>query len=181
MIDAHAGPEVQACGVPAGTRLDPRLLNAADYVDAYGAGLQAPGREVVELFFAVFGHRPWWMKAALATRNRVARWCGLEAPSARELFSHERRRHYAVGDHIGVWPIFTLADDELIVGRDNRHMDFRLSVFRQAARDGPERVVVTTACRVRNRFGRVYLAAIIPFHRWGLRLLIARAVRSGRL
>ena len=50
-------------------------------------------------------------------------------------------------------PIFFLGPDELVAGRDNKHMDFRLSIMKVRDRDGPS-VVVSTLSMVHNRFGR---------------------------
>ena len=46
-------------------------------------------------------------------------------------------------------------------------------------------VVVTTACKVRNLFGKYYLRTLIPFHRpfhrRGLQKLLSNAVVANRL
>ena len=42
-------------------------------------------------------------------------------------------------------------------------------------------VVVTTACKVRNPFGKYYIRTLIPFHRRGLQKLPAKAVVANRL
>jgi hypothetical protein len=42
-------------------------------------------------------------------------------------------------------------------------------------------VAVTTACKVRNLFGKYYLRTLIPFHRRGLQKLLAKAVVANRL
>ena len=68
----------------------------------------------------------------------------------------------------------------LVAGRDNKHMDFRLSI-KKVRDDGSPSVVVSTLCMVHNAFGRLYLAAVIPFHKFGLRQLMARAVAAQRL
>jgi len=39
-------------------------------------------------------------------------------------------------------------------------------------------VVVTTACKVRNLFGKYYLRTLIPFHRRGLQKLPAKSSRG---
>ncbi|MBI3513989.1 MAG: DUF2867 domain-containing protein [Proteobacteria bacterium] len=50
------------------------------------------------------------------------------------------------------------------------------------ARDaGGPSVVVSTLCQVHNAFGRCYLAAVIPFHKFGVRTLLTRAIKAGRL
>ena len=85
-----------------------------------------------------------------------------------------------MGEKIGPWPIFFLGPDELIAGRDNKHMDFRLSIMR--VRDhNCSSVVVSTLCMVHNRFGRYYLSSITPFHKFGLRKLMASALAAQRL
>ena len=87
---------------------------------------------------------------------------------------------YAVGDKIGPWPIFALSERELIAGRDNKHMDFRLSLMK-VNDGGTTSVVVSTVCNVHNVFGKVYLFFIGPFHRYGVRKLMANAIAAGRL
>lgn len=71
-----------------------------------------------------------WIKVALMKRNRVAAWCGLDAPSAQEILNPQFKRDYAIGDTIGVWPIFALTETELVAGRDNTHLDFRVPVLK---------------------------------------------------
>ena len=70
--------------------------------------------------------------------------------------------------------------DELVAGRNNKHLDFRLSVLREPDRS-PASAVVSTVCTVHNLYGKLYLFFIVPFHRRGVKLLMARAVAAGRL
>jgi hypothetical protein len=51
----------------------------------------------------------------------------------------------------------------------------------RVADGGTASVVVSTICTVHNAFGKVYLFSIIPFHKWGVRRLIANAIIAGRL
>lgn len=171
---------VVECDIPASSVLDRPLVEAAYFRDAYRAPLLRPSASTVDIFFAVFGHHPAWMKRVLIARNRIASLCGLEAPTASEISKLDVKSHYNVGDTIGVWPIFAMTENELVAGRDNKHLDFRLSVLKEA--DGVrETVVVSTVCKVNNRFGKVYLFFIVPFHRWGVQQLLSRAIAAGRL
>ena len=165
------------CDVPLASELQPRLVAAAYFRDSCRAPLSSPPADVVEIFFSVFAHHPRWIKLALVLRNRIAKWCGLSVPSEADVMTPPRRETYKVGETIGAWPIFSLTDDELIAGRD---MDFRLSILRELGPPNPA-VVVSTICVVHNWFGKVYLFFIIPFHRWGVKYVIKRALRSGRL
>src|SRR6187455_529895 len=94
------------CDVPAGSALSRDLIRSAYFHDSYRVPLARPGLSIIEIFFALFGHTPRWMKAMLITRNTIARWCGLEAPTAAEILQPTVRASYSVGDKIGPWPIF---------------------------------------------------------------------------
>ena len=168
------------CEIPPLSILDRRTIDGAYFRDSYRAPLSRPDASVVDIFFGVFAHHPLWMKAILIVRNRIASWCGLDAPSASEIMKVENKGRYGVGDTIGVWPIYALSDTELVAGRDNKHLDFRLSVLKLKEGDATS-VVVSTICTVHNVFGRIYLFFIVPFHRTGVQSLLANAVAAKRL
>lgn len=86
----------------------------------------------------------------------------------------------AVGQETGVWPIFSLSEDEVVAGRNNKHMDFRLSVPEVPDGDRTS-VVVAAVCTVHNLTGKLYLFFVVPFHRFGVRKLMANAPAARRL
>ena len=171
---------VVPCALPAGSVLDRELVQAAFFIDAYRVPLTSGDPSVVDIFFAIFGHHPAWMKAILLARHRVGGWFGLNAASTADIMSPARVPDYRVGENIGPWPLYFLGERELVAGRDDKHLDFRLSVLKQTADQG-DCVVVSTVCRAHNRFGRMYLRLIAPFHIWGVQYLLLRAARAGRL
>jgi len=172
--------QIIECDVPTSSALGSDLIRSAYFHDSYRVPLARSGLSIVEIFFALFGRTPRWMKALLIARNAVARWCGLEAPTAAEILKPAVRASYQVGDKIGPWPIFFINDHEIVAGRNNKHLDFRLSVLR--TRDGvAESVVVSTVCSVHNLAGKIYLFFIVPFHRTGVKSLLANAVAMKRL
>ena len=171
---------VVECDVPRHSALGKALIERADFRDAYCAPLSRADLSVVEIFFAIFSHRPGWMKLMLIARNKVAALAGLEVPATSEIVNMEKRDRYFVGEKIGPWPIFFLGADELVAGRDNKHMDFRVSIMKVHDGTGSS-VVVSTLCMVHNRFGQYYLSTIIPFHKFGLRRLMASALAAQRL
>jgi hypothetical protein len=171
---------VVECDVPSTSMLSRELISNAWFHDSWRTALTRPDLGIVDLFFALFGHTPRWMKLLLIARNAAAGLMGLEAPTVDEIMRPEVRQSYRVGDKIGPWPIFFIADDEIVAGRDNKHLDFRLSVLK--AREGEAAsVVVSTICTVHNIFGKIYLFFIIPFHRVGVRSLMSRALAARRL
>lgn len=171
---------VVKCTVPLASGLDSRWVRTAYFQDSYRAPLTRPRADIIGIFFALFAHHPLWVKLLLVTRNRIAIWCGLNAPSTAEMMSTEIKSSYSVGENIGVWPIHALTENEIIAGRDNKHLDFRLSVLREV-NNGAESVTVSTICVVHNMAGKIYLFFIVPFHKWGVQRMTARAVSAGRL
>jgi Protein of unknown function (DUF2867) len=166
---------------PAGSALDKGFLAVAYFRECFRVSMTRPTSDVVDIFFAIFGHLPLGTKLVLAVRNRLALWGGLDAPKPLDVFNVKRRNSYAVGDVIGVWPLFALNESELIAGRDNKHLDFRVSIRKEAEGPSGAVVFVSTICVVHNWFGKAYLFCVFPFHRFGLKRLIAGARSQGRL
>jgi hypothetical protein len=79
-----AGMHVVECDVPSGSALSPDLIEDAYFRDSWRAPLTRPELGIVDVFFALFGHTPGWMKLLLIARNAVARLAGLEAPTGRK-------------------------------------------------------------------------------------------------
>ena len=111
-------------------------------------------------------------------RSIIVKPFGIAGVSHREL-SHpiDTQIPYAVGDKIGRWTLYERYTDELITGANDKHLDFRVSLFRE---DGA-RIVLSTAVMTHNAFGRAYLATVLPFHRFGVARLLTDAAASGRL
>jgi hypothetical protein len=168
------------CDVPSSSTLSRDLIDNCHFHDSYRAPLSRADLGIVDIFFAVFGHAPLWVKVLLIVRNAMATLAGLQAPTVAEIMKPDIRNHYSVGEKIGPWPIFFINGNEIVAGRDNKHLDFRVSVLKTL--DGERMsVVISTICTVHNLFGKIYLFAIVPFHRNGVRSLMSNAVVARRL
>ena len=192
--------KVVECDFPANSLIDRRMVAAAYYRDSYRAPLSHPQASVTDIFHAIFAHRPIWMRLLFIIRNHIVAIWGLHAEPANAVMNPVTARHYAVGDNIGSWPIFNLTETELIAGRNDRHLDFRISIFREVENaadcvtanktdgatvntpvDATSSVIVSTVCEIHNTLGKIYLFFVIPFHRFGAQWLIAKAVKAKRL
>lgn len=95
---------------------------------------------------------PRWAGALLWLRNAIVRPFGLKTGTAKE-------------------PLFPTCHDtetELVLGLDDRHLDFRIGLIRDQGR-----IYMSTWVRPHNLWGRAYLRLVMPFH-----ILISRgAVR----
>ena len=125
--------------VPSGSMLSRDVIEHAHFRDSYPAPLSRRDLGIVDVFSAIFAHHPLWMKLLLIVRNKVASLAGLDAPTASEILHAEIKDRYVIGEKIGVWPIFALSEDEVVAGRNNKHMDFRTLGAKSARRRQNER------------------------------------------
>lgn len=135
------------------------LLEGSQFIDAFSIvtpGLSLDARGAAE---RALGRSPAWATALLALRDAVVSPLGLKTAHAR---SDQAR--------IGIFPVVGETPERMILGFDDRHLDFRVFIDVSPARGG-QRVTATTVVRTHNRLGRAYLAAVLPFHR-----LIVRAM-----
>ena len=145
----------------------------ADLLDSFAVQLPTGSNGNIRLIgHAVLGHPPPWLKALLAIRDGAVRRFGLKTSAELREAAVERER-------IDFFPILSVDDDELILGADDSHLDVRISLLVQKGVDGPDLVFTTTAVRCHNRLGRLYLAAIRPFHRLAVRSYLHRAAKTG--
>ena len=82
---------VVECDVPSESALGKALIERADFRDAYRAPLRRPEAGVIEIFFAIFAHRPVWMNLMLIARNKVAGFAGVETPTTGEILNMEKK------------------------------------------------------------------------------------------
>jgi hypothetical protein len=172
--------KVVQCDVPSGSMLSREWIERSYFRDSFKAPLSRSDLGVTDLFLAIFAHHPLWMKLLLILRNKAASVAGLDAPTASEILHANIKDRYIVGENIGVWPIFSLSEDEVIAGRNNKHLDFRVSVLKLRDGDGSS-VVVSTVCRVHNLAGKLYLSFVVPFHHYGVPKLMENALAALRL
>jgi hypothetical protein len=115
-------------------------------------------------------------------RDRLVSLIGLRTSHTRAPSPNSIVR-FQPGDMAGMFRVFARSDDEILLGADDRHLDFRASMLvqRDAARSS---AVLTTVVHFHNRFGRAYFLVVRPFHRLIVTSLlrnVARQLESERL
>jgi len=170
-------PRATPCKLPASSRLRGSLPRV-DYLDSYAIAMAHPDQSLVSLYAGALDHLPKVFRHLLVLRSIIVKPFGIAGVSHSKL-SHpiDTQISYAVGDKIGRWTLYGQYTDELITGADDKHLDFRVSLFRE---DGA-RIVLSTAVMTHNAFGRAYLATVLPFHRFGVARLLTDAAAAGRL
>jgi len=138
---------VTATDLPAQSLLNRRVA-PSDFLDCYCVASDLSPRRAAEIITDF----PGWARFLLRIRRVLTTPFGLsnDGPTA--------------SDKVGVFPVETENDRELIAGFNDKHLDFRVSVV-----SCKNHVFLATWVHPHNIGGRLYLKTILPFH-----ILIAR-------
>lgn len=150
------------------------LYSPPNFADAYAIALPAGASTDPERLarFVFSRHSPW---AAALMRLRDALVAGLGLKTAHSLTK-------GTADptaRVGMFKIYSVAQNEIVMGEDDKHLDFRLSLLCPASSPSERRVILSTVVRCHNRLGRTYIRLIAPFHRVIVRSSLRRAARAG--
>lgn len=135
-------------------------LPEADWGDCFEVAAR-PGLTAAQAAGAAFDRMPAWVGGLMALRDMLVRPFGLRGDP--EASAH--------GPRVGMFPIVAQSDSEMVLGFDDRHLDFRIVIQTQPA-GTLTAVRLMTLVKRHNRLGRVYLAVIMPFHK----LIVARTL-----
>jgi hypothetical protein len=105
---------------------------------------------------------PGWVDGLMALRNGIVGPLGLKTSAGEEAKGLET---------IGLFPIRSATPARVVLGFADKHLDFRV-VVEVAAASGGSAVTATTLVRLNNFFGRLYLTAIMPFHKAIVRTML---------
>jgi hypothetical protein len=135
-------------------------LPRVDFTDTFALRLPSGSSRDVEDWHRalVASGSPVWVSALMAVRNQVARGLGLDTAGAS-------------GD-TSPFRLLARTGDTLVVGADDRHLDFR-AVLRVVEDD----LHFATVVHEHNALGRAYLTVVKPFHRRVVPALLRRALR----
>ncbi len=165
-ITAYAVP------VPSDSVLAP-LYMGADLLDAFAIHLPAGASDDVEVLTRIALERQaWWIRALTWLRDAMMATLGIK--SSRAVGAAAAARGLEV---IGYLPLLSKSTRELVMGGDDRHLDFQVAALLRNGAAGRRELVVVTVVHCHNWLGRTYLAAIAPFHRTILRANLERAAR----
>jgi hypothetical protein len=107
---------------------------------------------------------PVWLRGLMTVRGLLARVLRLDT---------------ARWDAAGPFPVLSRADDVVVSGADDRHLDFRVVLTVRPTDDGAHELVLVTVVQRHNAVGRAYFAVVGPFHRRIVPALLRQAVRPG--
>jgi len=139
-----------------------------DYIDSYRAEFTDNEQpidlsEVSRLF--IQHSSPQWVEVLFAIRDRVVKIVGLKTSKDIPSGQQSDFKNCKPGDRLGMFKIFDKTDDELVLGEDDKHLDFRVSLFlRPLENSARKELAITTVVKYNNWFGKLYFLPVQFFH-----------------
>jgi hypothetical protein len=159
-------PSVVKVPLPAGS-LSNRMLPRVDYADAYRIEVHASAAlGLDDVFMAFFRAAPPWISFLMRVRNRLAGMLGLKT-GADEDFPRSASFRVEKGYSRGLFKVLEKTDREAVVGEDDKHLDFRVSVHLDPLPGSAPyayALTLSTIVLFHNRIGKLYFAVVKPFH-----------------
>jgi hypothetical protein len=143
-----------------------------DFLDSQSVPLPHPAPDAAGLTIAIFFNMPGWARLLLGLRNLLMAPFGLKTGSISDIAPPTRQQ---INDctYSGIFAVHSATPTEVILGTNDKHLDFRVSILKDEAADC---VSLSTWVRPHNLFGRAYLAVVYPFHR----LIVARCLANAQ-
>jgi hypothetical protein len=153
--------QVQKSSVPQSC-LAVRALPRLDYADAFSVRLVDSPLNSAEAFAReLFTRLPGWVETMMELRDAIVRPFGLKTGrSLRE----GRSQGTGGAERIGMFRVMGRANGEILLGEDDSHLDFRISVLCRRDSDNVEFSVIT-GVYAKRLLGRLYLIPVLPMHR----------------
>lgn len=143
-------------------------LPAADWADSYSVRFNRSDLEPMGVARELMGHAPRWVGTLLKIRNRIVAVFGLKSAEL-ELTGQDKIGGFPVIDHDG---------ERVLLGFDDKHLDFRIMVTVEPEGASYQHVSLTTLVNRHNLFGRLYILVITPFHKLIVKTFLRRFERS---
>ncbi len=156
------------------------LLQAAKefkHIDSYRVAFTDRNKEIdiVQIGRLFFSAAPGWVSTLFAWRNRIVKLLGLKIPDTiknrKELIETFTG---TPGEQIGLFRVLEKSAQELILGEDDKHLDFRVSLLVEDLHVGTaeRQLTISTSIHFNNWLGKLYFIPVQPFHRLIVRSML---------
>jgi hypothetical protein len=151
------------------------ILNSAfkiyDYSDSFVGEFDDPQNRLtsVDIGRAFFLSSPTWVSQLFILRNQIVRVFGLKTPENQEDRQSQMDNFKCEkGQRLGLFRVFDKTENEVVIGEDDKHLDFRVSLFvsSQEADSTKRLLTISTTVEFHNWFGKLYFLPVMPLHRF---------------
>jgi hypothetical protein len=139
---------------------------------------QQPGSSEIARTFSLSG--PTWGHWLFKFRNKLVAPLGLKTWERKVAgYKNLSKIHLEIGDQLGIFTVFDKTSNEIILGEDDKHLNFRVSLFleRLASRPAEYKLTISTIVIFNSWAGVFYFFFIGPFHRLIVRVMLKKMLK----
>lgn len=141
-----------------------------NYIDSFKGGFSDEFDEIgtTEIGKSFFSSGPKWIDKLFAFRNKLVGFFGLKTSG--EITDRQKMIDdfkCEKGEQLGLFKVFDKSTNEIILGEDDKHLNFRVSLFidKQNESKTDKILTISTTVKFNNWFGRLYFLPVRPFHK----------------
>ena len=141
-----------------------------DYIDSFQGQFIDKFQKIgtTEIGKSFFSSGPKWIDKLFAFRNKLVGLFGLKT-SGKITDRQKMLDNFKCekGEQIGLFKVFDKTADEIILGEDDKHLNFRVSLLidKQNENKTDKNLIISTTVKFNNWFGRLYFLPVRPFHK----------------
>ena len=154
-----------------------------DYVDSFQGIFIDENNSVTsqQIGRAFFKSAPGWVEKLFMVRNKIAGFFGLKTPSIaankQQLLDNF---NCEPNEQLGLFKVFDRTENEVILGEDDKHLNFRVSLFKIGSTENSsvKNLIISTTVEFKNRIGKLYFVPVRPFHKLIVPAMLKRIIKQ---
>lgn len=144
--------------------------NNFDFIDSFQGEFIDKNQNIgaTEIGKSFFSSGPEWVGKLFALRNKIVKAFGLKTSGDTSNRQEQLERFKCEpGERLGLFKVYDKTTNEVILGEDDKHLNFRISLFidPQTTNIDKKNLTISTTVQFNNSFGRLYFSLIRPFHK----------------
>jgi hypothetical protein len=158
--------KVSRCSLPSISAF--KSYPKTDYLDCFETTFNDPKNNVTTVTAGknFFTSAPKWIENLFELREKIAGLIGLKtgekkADRQKALDSFECE----VGQQLGLFKVHAKSQEEVIIGQDDSHLNFRVSVVVKETAEHQKTLTLSTHVVFNNWVGKLYFFPVKPFHK----------------
>ena len=141
-----------------------------DYFDCYKGSLNDEENKInsTDVAKALFISTPKWVGILFILRNSIVTVFGLKTSEK----TNDRKQqldnfNFEPNERLGLFKVFSKSDNEVILGEDDKHLNFRISLLIENLNTENliKEITITTTVEFNNWLGKLYFLPVRLFHK----------------
>lgn len=146
------------------------------YIDAYqGTFISEKEVTVEQITLAFFYTSPQWINTLFKLRNFIVKAFGLKGSNVDVRYI--KNSTVKVGQSFGLFKVFEMNQREIVLGEDDKHLNFRVSIYLEQI-EKQSNLIISTTVNYHNTLGKIYFLLIKPFHKIVVKTMLIMMLKS---